>query len=107
VISDLDYGRFNPIEPYRPPDTVIDLARLYGFLAPINSPAATRTVQALTAAPRRLLAQPHIGERLDEFESREVCRIREQSMGSVLYFAVPASLWCHAIMTRPLGIEYH
>jgi plasmid stabilization system protein ParE len=69
-----------------------DLARLYEFLAPINSSAATRTVQALTAAPRRLLEQPHIGERLDEFESREVRRIlvghyelRYEIQGSTIY----------------------
>ena len=52
-----------------------DLARLYEFLAPVNKPAAARTVQALTAAPRRILAQPRIGERLDEFDPREVRRI--------------------------------
>jgi len=52
-----------------------DLARLYEFLAPANKPAAVRTVQALTAAPTGLLANPHIGERLDEFEPREVRRI--------------------------------
>lgn len=52
-----------------------DLARLYEFLAPVNRSAATRTVQALTAAPTGLLANPRIGERLDEFEPREVRRI--------------------------------
>jgi plasmid stabilization system protein ParE len=49
-----------------------DLARLYEFLAPANKQAAARTVQALTAAPERLLDQPRIGEQLDEFEPREV-----------------------------------
>ena len=34
-----------------------------------------RTVQALTAAPRRILEQPRIGERLNEFEPREIRRI--------------------------------
>jgi plasmid stabilization system protein ParE len=52
-----------------------DLARLYEFLAPVNKPAAARTVQALTAAARRLLEQPRIGEQLDEFEPREFRRI--------------------------------
>ena len=52
-----------------------DLARLYEFLALVNKPAAARTVQVLTAAPRRLLEQPRIGDRLDEFGSREVRRI--------------------------------
>jgi len=50
-----------------------DLARLHEFLAPVNKPAATRTVQSLT--PHRILAQPRIGERLDEFEPRKVRRI--------------------------------
>ena len=52
-----------------------DLARLYEFLVPVNKPAAVRTVQSLTAAPSRILTQPRIGERLDEFELREVRRI--------------------------------
>lgn len=52
-----------------------DLARLYDFLAPVNQPAAARAVQALTAAPANLLANPRIGEKLDEFEPREVRRI--------------------------------
>ena len=52
-----------------------DLARFFEFLAPVNKPAAARAVQALTAAPLRLLEQPRIGQRLDEFAPREVCRI--------------------------------
>lgn len=52
-----------------------DLARLYEFLVPVNKPAAARTVQSLIAAPSRILTQPRIGERLDEFELREVRRI--------------------------------
>ena len=52
-----------------------DLARLYEFLAIANRPAAAHTVQSLTAAPHRLLEQPRIGERLDEFQPREVRRI--------------------------------
>jgi len=52
-----------------------DLAQLYEFLAPVNRGAATRTVQSLTAAPASLLANPRIGERLEEFEPREVRRI--------------------------------
>lgn len=54
---------------------VSDLARLYEFLAPVNSDAAARTVQALTAAPTSLLANPRIGEKLEEFEPREIRRI--------------------------------
>lgn len=52
-----------------------DLVRLHDFLAPVNKRAAARTVQSLTAAPARLLEQPRIGEKLDEFEAREVRRI--------------------------------
>jgi plasmid stabilization system protein ParE len=52
-----------------------DLARLYDFLAPVNNPAAARTVQSLTAASANLLLNPRIGERLEEFEPREVRRI--------------------------------
>ena len=52
-----------------------DLARLYEFLAPVNKPAAVRAVQALVAAPTTLLKHPRIGEKLEEFEPREVRRI--------------------------------
>jgi plasmid stabilization system protein ParE len=52
-----------------------DLSRLYDFLAPVNRPAAVRIVQSLTAAPTRLLEHPRIGEKLEEFEQREVRRI--------------------------------
>lgn len=54
---------------------VADLARLYEFLALVNKRAAAQTVQQLTAAPARLLGQPRIGEKLDEFDPREVRRI--------------------------------
>lgn len=69
-----------------------DLVRLYEFLAPINKSAAARTVQSLTAAPARLLANPRIGEKLEEFEPREVRRIlvghyemRYEIQGSLIY----------------------
>ncbi len=52
-----------------------DLARLYEFLAPIDKSAAARTVQMLSAAPAKLLESPRIGERLEEFDPREVRRI--------------------------------
>jgi plasmid stabilization system protein ParE len=51
------------------------LARLYEFLASVNRLAAAHTVQSLTAAPTNLLANPRIGEKLDEFAPREVRRI--------------------------------
>jgi len=52
-----------------------DLVRLYEFLAPVNRGAAARTVQSLTAAPTSLLENPRIGERLEEFDPRDVRRI--------------------------------
>jgi len=52
-----------------------DLSRLFEFLAPVNRQAAARTVQSLTAAPMRIIDQPRVGERLDEFEPREVRRL--------------------------------
>ncbi|WP_413791744.1 MULTISPECIES: type II toxin-antitoxin system RelE/ParE family toxin [unclassified Pseudomonas] len=71
---------------------VSDIARLYEFLAAVNQPAAARTVQQLTAAPTSLLANPRIGERLEEFEPRDVRRIqvgryemRYEIAGSTLY----------------------
>lgn len=69
-----------------------DIARLYEFLASVNQPAAARTVQQLTAAPTSLLANPRLGERLEEFEPRDVRRIqvdryemRYEIVGSTLY----------------------
>lgn len=53
-----------------------DISRLYEFLAVVNQPAAARTVQQLTAAPTTLLINPRIGERLEEFEPRDVRRIQ-------------------------------
>ena len=52
-----------------------DLARLYESLAPVDKRAAARTVQMLTVTPKKLLTNPRIGERLDEFDPREVRRI--------------------------------
>jgi plasmid stabilization system protein ParE len=52
-----------------------DIARLYEFLASVNKDAAIHTVQQLTAVPGTLLVNPRIGERLEEFEPRDVRRI--------------------------------
>ena len=52
-----------------------DLARLHKFLEPVNPAAAARVVQQLAKAPARLLDQPRIGERLEQFNPREVRRI--------------------------------
>ncbi|MFO7767126.1 MAG: type II toxin-antitoxin system RelE/ParE family toxin [Pelovirga sp.] len=69
-----------------------DLARLYDFLTPVDQPAAARTVQILAAAPAKFLTHPRIGERLDEFDPREVRRIlvghyemRYESQQSIIY----------------------
>jgi plasmid stabilization system protein ParE len=69
-----------------------DIARLYEFLAAVNQPAAAYTIQQLTAAPVTLLTNPRIGERLEEFEPRDVRRIiighyemRYEIQGSALY----------------------
>jgi len=52
-----------------------DLARLYEFLAPVNQLAAVHIVQLLTDSPTSLLVNPRIGEKLEEFEPREVRQI--------------------------------
>lgn len=52
-----------------------NLARLYAFLAPVNPAAAARVILSLTAASSGLRAHPRIGERLEEFDAREVRRI--------------------------------
>lgn len=52
-----------------------DLVRLHEFLAVVNPSAAVRAVRALTTAPTGLLVNPRIGEKLEEFEPREVRRI--------------------------------
>jgi len=69
-----------------------DVARLYEFLASVNKQAAVRTVQSLVAAPTNLLANPRIGERLEEFEPREVrrifvgrCEMRYEIQASLIY----------------------
>lgn len=52
-----------------------DLVRLYEFLKSVNKPAAIQIVKSLSTSPDRLIQQPRIGEKLEEFESREVRRI--------------------------------
>ena len=52
-----------------------DLARLHDFLAAVNQSAAARTVQQLVAAPAILLKNPRVGERLEEFDPRDVRRL--------------------------------
>jgi len=52
-----------------------DLVRLHEFLAPANARAAAQSIRSLVAAPTKLLRHPRLGERLQEFEPREVRRI--------------------------------
>jgi plasmid stabilization system protein ParE len=69
-----------------------DLARLHEFLASVNKPAAVRIVQLLAAAPVTLQGTPRIGERLEEFDPREVRRLlvgryemRYEISGQIVY----------------------
>jgi len=69
-----------------------DLVRLHEFLSPVNKAAAARAVRSLSSAPSKLLEQPRIGEKLEEFEPREVRRIlvgryemRYEIQGDVIY----------------------
>lgn len=52
-----------------------DVVRLHEFLARANGPAAARVVRSLAAAPAALTANPRIGERLGEFDPREIRRL--------------------------------
>jgi len=52
-----------------------DLNRLYNFLAMVNKQAAANTVKSLTEMPSKVIHQPRIGERLNEFEQREIRRL--------------------------------
>jgi plasmid stabilization system protein ParE len=52
-----------------------DLARLYGFLAPVNRGAAARAVQSLRTAAARPRDHPRLGSRLDKYVPREVRRM--------------------------------
>ncbi len=52
-----------------------DLARLHGFLAPVNPQAAKAARERLKQAPRMLQTRPQMGKPLAEFHPREVCRL--------------------------------
>ena len=49
-----------------------DLVRLHTFLQPVNLQAATKIIQALTDAVARLLEHPRLGEKISQYEPREV-----------------------------------
>lgn len=52
-----------------------DLVRLYEFLSPLNKQFAAQIVQSLSKAPNNLQSHPRLGERLEEFDPREIRRI--------------------------------
>lgn len=69
-----------------------DLTRLHEFLYPVNPRAAAKVVQSVAKAPTRLLEVPRIGEKLEQFEPREVRRlligryeVRYEIQGDALY----------------------
>jgi hypothetical protein len=69
-----------------------DLARLDGFLEPVDATAAARAVQILTAAPVTLQANPCIGRRVQAPASHEVRRplaavheLRKESEGGAIF----------------------
>ena len=52
-----------------------DLARLHEFLSSVDPAAATKVIQQLVQVPESLAEHPRIGERLHEFDPREVRRL--------------------------------
>jgi plasmid stabilization system protein ParE len=56
-------------------DAISDLGRLYDFLAGINPSAAEKLISSLTTAPERLLEHPRLGERVEQYQPREVRRL--------------------------------
>ncbi|MEI7113681.1 type II toxin-antitoxin system RelE/ParE family toxin [Serratia sp. TMDUHS_CL] len=69
-----------------------DLARLFEFLALANRTAAANSVKALVAAPKALLDNPRLGERLDEFLPQEVRRILVDRY-EIRYQVQPAAIY--------------
>lgn len=69
-----------------------NISRLYEFLASADRSAAAQTVQRLVTESITLLINPSRGERLEQFESRDVRRIyaghyeiRYEIMDSTIY----------------------
>lgn len=52
-----------------------ELARLHGFLKPVNPQAAAAVVKQLTAGAKTLARHPRIGSLLPEFAPRDVHRL--------------------------------
>lgn len=57
------------------PEALEDLDRLYEFRARASESLAKHIVQLLINAPSILAVNPRIGERLDQYDPREVRRI--------------------------------
>jgi len=57
------------------PPALLDLARLYDFLAAVNPRAARAVLNHLKNAPRVLRTQPRLGSPLSEFSPRDVRRL--------------------------------
>lgn len=57
------------------PPALLDLARLYDFLAAVNPRAARAVLDHLKTAPLALRTQPRLGTTLSEFAPREVRRL--------------------------------
>jgi len=57
------------------PPALLDLARLYDFLAVVNPRASKAALNHLKTAPRALRTQPRLGPALSEFSPREVRRL--------------------------------
>ena len=52
-----------------------DLQRLHDFLAPVDRRAAARATSLLVMGVRKIPRHPRLGQRLAEFEPREVRRL--------------------------------
>ncbi len=80
-----------------------DLARLYEFLAPVSKQAAAGIVQSLAAAPTRLKEYPRIGEKLNEFEPREIRRLLVNHSRYATRSKGPPSMCCVFGIQRRIG----
>jgi plasmid stabilization system protein ParE len=69
-----------------------DLARLRGFLAPVNPQAAKAVFDRLKKAPRLLEGQPRLGAALSEFAPREVRRLIVDSY-ELRYEVTDTTIW--------------
>jgi plasmid stabilization system protein ParE len=52
-----------------------DLVRLEEFLAPLDARAAAEVVRSITAGAAKLVEYPRLGERLEQYQPREVRKL--------------------------------